>query len=485
MKLNLHRAAVAGVPETPPLHNMNSTHSREADATLRFLNKLFGLTSLRNVAVRLWDGTLWPDEQPRAVTLMLKHPGALRAMFGSGTEKALAEAYLHDDFDILGEMESAFEIADALAEGRGWKRSLALAFLLRSLPKDRRDNGARRDLFGRNSRRHSHARDRQAIAFHYDVSNDFYRLWLDAKMVYSCAYFEKSDDPLDVAQTAKLDYLCRKLRLKPGQRVLDIGCGWGGLALHAAWHYGANVTGVTLSEKQAEFAKARAADAGLSDRVKIELRDYRALDECEPFDAIVSVGMSEHVGSENLPAYFAAAHALLKAGGIFLNHAIGEGCRYRPSHGPSFIDEYVFPDSDIPPLRRVIDAAESAGFEVRDVENLREHYALTLRHWVRRLEAHHEQALAFVNEPTYRVWRLYMAGSADGFAHGRLAIYQTLLAKPDDAGRAHLPLTRGDWYAPSLTQCNQAYDHRSPHHPAGRRPDRILHRPEKGRARAY
>jgi cyclopropane-fatty-acyl-phospholipid synthase len=284
------------------------------------------------------------------------------------------------------------------------------------------------------------------VSFHYDVSNDFFRLWLDRRMLYSCAYFEDEHDDIDTAQTAKVRHICRKLRLRPGQRLLDIGCGWGGLALYAAQQHGVHVTGITLSKAQAQLARERAAAAGLQDRVAIELRDYRDLGDAENYDAIVSVGMSEHVGADQLAGYFRTVAPLLKPGGVFLNHAIGEGVRVRAHRGPSFIEEYVFPDSDIPPIRDVVAAAEGAKFEVRDVENLRDHYALTLRHWVRRLEANHAAALAWVNEATYRVWRLYMAGSAHGFARGELAVYQVLLAKPDADGRAHLPLTRRDWY---------------------------------------
>jgi cyclopropane-fatty-acyl-phospholipid synthase len=244
-----------------------------------------------------------------------------------------------------------------------------------------------------------------------------------------------------------LDLLCRKLRLRPGQRLLDIGCGWGGLALHAARHYGVNVLGVTLSRPQVELATARAADAGLKPLVTFLARDYRELPETETYDAIVSVGMSEHVGAEQLAGYFAAVSRRLKAGGVFLNHAIGEGARQRRRLGASFSDAYVFPDGDIPPVPIVLRGAEAAGLEVRDVENLREHYALTLRHWVRRLEAGHAAARTYVDEATYRVWRLYMAGSAYGFAHGHLAVYQVLLSKSEPGGAAGLPLTRRDWYA--------------------------------------
>jgi cyclopropane-fatty-acyl-phospholipid synthase len=269
-------------------------------------------------------------------------------------------------------------------------------------------------------------------------------------MAYSCAYFQSLDDDLDTAQERKLDYLCRKLRLYAGQRLLDIGCGWGALVIHAAKHFGVRAEGITLSKPQAEWARERIAEAGLASEAKIELRDYReiAINGCELYDAIVSVGMAEHVGCEGLQDYFAAARRALKPGGVFLNQAIGENIVARPDNrNGSFIEQYVFPDGDIPPLPVMLSAAEFAHFEIRDVENLREHYALTLRHWLRRLEAHHNDALRFVDEATYRVWRLYLAGSAHGFRRGHLAVYQTLLAKLDPSGQNNLPLTRDDWYA--------------------------------------
>jgi cyclopropane-fatty-acyl-phospholipid synthase len=429
--------------------NTHPTLSAEAAATLSFLDRLFLQTPLSDVAIRLWDGTLWPDAAPRAATLELKHPGALRAMLSTGTAKGLAEAYLRDDIDVTGDIEAALEVAEALeSRPSDWRTSLATYYRLHRLPSgpgparpDAQD--ASRESAGP---AHSLARDRHAIAFHYDISNAFYQLWLDRQMVYSCAYFARRDEDLDTAQHAKLSLLCRKLRLRPGQHLLDIGCGWGGLAIHAAKHFGVKVTGITLSGQQASLAAERVRAAGLESAVKIELRDYRELPDSARFDAIVSVGMSEHVGRDNLAGYFKAAASRLRPGGVFLNHAIGEITADR-FKGPSFVDEYVFPDGDVPGISLVLAAAESAGLEVRDVENLREHYTLTLRHWVRRLEQARDQALTFVNEPTFRVWRLYMAGSAHGFEHGHIAVYQALLAKPDPAGHAHLPLTRNDWYA--------------------------------------
>jgi cyclopropane-fatty-acyl-phospholipid synthase len=436
------------------------------EQTRHVLSEIFAGYSLDKVGVRLWDGTAWPDERPRAAMLALKHSGALGQMFLPGTEVGLAEAYLRDDFDIEGDIAVAFEIGDFLLAHLGdWKNKLKLAGLLVALPeRDGRSimRRAARQLLPRiRGKRHSLERDRRAVTLHYDVSNDFYRLWLDRRMVYSCAYFTSQAEELDVAQERKLDYLCRKLRLRPGQRLLDIGCGWGALVIHAAKHLGVRAKRLTLSEPQAEWARARIAEAGLTNEATIDLRDYRqtASDGSQLYDAIVSVGMAEHVGREKLPDYFSAAHRALTPGGVFLNQAIGEGVVGRPDNrNGSFIEQYVFPDGDIPPLPIMLRAAESAGFEIRDVENLREHYALTLRHWLGRLETHHAKALSFVDEATYRVWRLYLAGSEHGFRCGHIAVYQTLLAKLDSSAQTKLPLTREDWYTPSRGSAKVRHD---------------------------
>jgi cyclopropane-fatty-acyl-phospholipid synthase len=439
------------------MHAISSEKTVE-ERTRHVLSEIFAGCSLEKVSVRLWDGTAWPDERPRSAVLVLKHCEALGRMFLPGTEVGLAEAYLHNDFDIEGDIEAAFEIGDFLLAHLGdWKRKLKLAGLLVALPGcnggSTMQRAARHLLPRIRGKRHSLAQDRRAVTFHYDVSNDFYRLWLDLRMVYSCAYFQSPDDDLGTAQERKLDYLCRKLRLRAGQRLLDIGCGWGALVIHATKHFGVRAEGITLSEPQAEWARERIAEAGLASQAKIELRDYReiAINGCELYDAIVSVGMAEHVGREGLPDYFAVVRPALKPGGAFLNQAIGENVVARPNNrNGSFIEQYVFPDGDIPPLPMMLRAAESAHFEIRDVENLREHYALTLRHWLRGLEANHDKALHFVDESTYRVWRLYLAGSVRGFHRGQLAVYQTLLAKLDASGQSNLPLTRDDWYAQNL-----------------------------------
>src|SRR5437867_8811057 len=434
------------------MHAISSEKTLE-ERTRRILSEIFANCSLEKIGVRLWDGTAWPDERPRDAMLVLKHPGTLGRMFLPGTEVGLAEAYLYDDFDIEGDIEAAFQIADFLLERLGdWKKKLKLGGRLIRLPqRDGRSTmrHAARQLLPRIlGKRHSPERDRRAVTFHYDVSNDFYRLWLDRQMVYSCAYFRSPRDDLDVAQEQKLDYICRKLRLRPGQRLLDIGCGWGAVVIHAAKNFGVRAEGITLSRPQAEWARARVAEAGFGNDAKIELRDYRDITTTSGlYDAIVSVGMAEHVGRERLPDYFAAAHRALKPGGVFLNQAIAEDIVARPDERDgSFIEQHVFPGGDIPPLPIMLRAAESSGFEIRDVENLREHYALTLHHWLRRLEAHHAEARSLVDVTTYRVWRLYIAGSAHGFRRGHIAVYQTLFAKLDPSGQAHLPLTRTDWY---------------------------------------
>jgi cyclopropane-fatty-acyl-phospholipid synthase len=275
-------------------------------------------------------------------------------------------------------------------------------------------------------------------------------------MVYSCAYFKTGTETLDEAQEAKLEFICRKLRLRPGETLLDIGCGWGGLVMHAAEHYGVNALGITLSEPQAELARKRIAEAGLGDRCRVEVLDYRDVPPKEKFDKIVSVGMFEHVGRKNLPLYFEQTLRHLAPGGLFLNHGIvdlaarpaGAASRLAAKmwRSGSFIEKYVFPDGELVAPGDVIRFAEDAGFETRDVESLREHYALTLRHWVRRLESRHDEAVRMVGEATYRVWRLYMAGCAHGFARGSLGIVQTLFSKPREDGATVLPPTRADLY---------------------------------------
>jgi len=421
--------------------------SEASSHSLKIIEKLFDGNISSKVSVRLWDGTMWPDASPRQATLVLNHPGSLRAMLIPGTELALAEAYIYGAIDVEGSMEAVFTLADRILETTSdWKKKLGLALDLMRFPKPSSYLRNRRGSAQLAGHRHTIESDRKAVTYHYNISNEFYRLFLDQKMVYSCAYFKTEMDELDVAQQQKLDYICRKLRLKPGQRLLDIGCGWGGLLLHAASHFGVEAHGITLSRPQAELASQRIAEAGLSGRCRVDVADYRELDEACGYEALVSVGMFEHVGENMLPSYFSKAFGLLKPGGVFLNHGIARNSRCAVKSEPDFTDVYVFPDGELVPINRTLRAAEDSGFEVRDVESMREHYTLTLRKWVDNLEARHGDAVEVTDETTYRIWRLYMAGSAYYFDTGKNNLYQTLLAKPYTCGNCRLPLTRSDWY---------------------------------------
>ena len=437
--------------------------------TVALIDRLF--PPPRSFAVRLWDGTRLPALAP-AFTLVLNHPGALRRMFAPPIELSLGEAFICGDFEIDGDIFAAVALFDDLAARQLSLRDLAtVARDLLALPMPVAKSAGRGParLHGA---LHSRERDRAAIQYHYDVGNDFYAAWLDARMQYSCAYFATGTEDLDTAQERKLDYICRKLHLKRGERLLDIGCGWGGLAMYAAERYGVSVLGITLSEQQAYYANAQIARAGLGARACVKLCDYRSIG-AGWFDKIVSVGMFEHVGVCRLPHYFAHAYRLLKPGGLFLNHGIARRaslpaalagtaacCAPRRASREAgwqrslrrwllgegqFAQRYVFPDGELAPVSAVNLAAERVGFEVRDVENLREHYALTLRHWVSRLEARRHEVIAMSDEATYRTWRLYLAASAHGFERGIISVNQTLLSKAD-GGKSSLPLTRADLY---------------------------------------
>jgi len=427
------------------------------------LGALFGPPRERHFDVRFWDGTTDRGNDANArFTLVLNRPAALRRMLLPPSELSLVESYISGDIDIDGSMEAGATLQPLI---RGRLNSAAavanLVGLVLKLPGKAEDDLADA-RFPEHARklgpRHTPDRDAAAVRFHYDVGNEFYKLWLDKRMVYSCAYFQSPDVSLDAAQEAKLDLICRKLRLKPGERFLDIGSGWGGLIMHAAERYGVDATGITLSENQAKLARERIEKAGLSDRCRVEIRDYRTLSADDGYDKIASVGMIEHVGLSHLPVYFESAYRALKAGGLFLNHGIVslEAARPKTVAGKlfdllwksgSFIDTYVFPDGRLTAAADVISAAELSGFEVRDVESLREHYAMTLRRWVKSLEEKSNEAKAIVGDHTYRVWRLYMAGSANAFATAAINIIQTLLAKPDAAGKSNVPLTREDIYS--------------------------------------
>jgi cyclopropane-fatty-acyl-phospholipid synthase len=407
-----------------------------------------------NMVVRLWDGqtTAFGAGSPE-FTLVFREPRPFRELILSRDPLRLAEAYFLGKVDVEGNLYAALQLKDYLQSLRlsAFEKAAFLSaalFLGESADEDTGSTspGWRASLFTRLPGKHSRARDRQAIAFHYDVSDDFYRLWLDEQMVYSCAYFEDADDGLDQGQRNKLDHICRKLRLAPGERLLDIGCGWGALIRWAAVHYGVSAHGITLSRNQYEHCLRQIAAEGLQDRVSVELRDYRDMAGDAVFDKIVSVGMFEHVGIGNFPVYFGTAQRLLKPGGLFLNHGITDETEgWRKSVSTMFINRYVFPDSELDTVSNVQRAMEQSGFEILDVEALRPHYALTLRHWVQRLEDCREDALRHVSEPTYRIWRLYMAACALSFEAGDVGVYQILAARRAK-GPHPVPLTRRDIY---------------------------------------
>jgi cyclopropane-fatty-acyl-phospholipid synthase len=429
---------------------------------------LFGAPTDRAFDVRYWDGTVESGGRQAGAAraadagfvLVLRRPGALRRMLLPPSELSIVEAFLSGDVDVDGELENAMHLGDAI--NARLKSIRVVASTLRHLialptgdrPSDIRARRGQRAVASKGSR-HDAARDRAAIQYHYNVGNDFYKLWLDARMVYSCAYYRSPADSLDDAQVAKLDLVCRKLRLRPGERFLDVGCGWGALVMRAAKCYGATALGITLSEAQATLARERIAAAGLGDRCRVEILDYRDLPPNETFEKIASIGMVEHVGEDKLPTYFASLARSLAPGGLLLNHGIVSVEAAKPSgwrdrierwlwRRDAFIDQYVFPDGQIVSLHSTIAAAEGAGFETRDVESLREHYVMTLRAWIARLARNAERAVALTDEWTYRTWRFYMTAAAYGFRIGRLNVVQTLLSKPDAAGRSMLPLTRED-----------------------------------------
>ena len=389
--------------------------------------------------------------QPPEFTLSLRSGDVLRRLIIGRDPLRFAEAYFRGDIEIEGDFFAALRLKDFLTELRlpalqRLKAVLRVLGISGALPGEAAPAGV---LHAPGVKEHSKHENKAAIAFHYDVSNEFYALWLDPAMVYSCAYFERDEASLADAQFAKLDHICRKLRLKPGERFLDIGCGWGALLMHAAKHYGVQARGVTLSTRQLALARERVEAAGLADRISVDLCDYRDLDGAGSYDKIASVGMFEHVGLKNLPTYFAKVHELLKPGGLFLNHGIthdDEG--WGQALSSKFINRYVFPDGELDLLSNVQREMERRRFEILDVEGLRAHYAKTLRHWVRNLDGHHEQALKHVSEATYRVWRLYMAACAMEFESGELGLYQILASRrPEEGGPADQPLTRRYMYA--------------------------------------
>jgi cyclopropane-fatty-acyl-phospholipid synthase len=449
-------------PQAPARPTLRSPKNEEhrSDEALRaarmIISLLFGQPIEREFDVEYWDGSTEEGLSAR-FTLIIARPGALRRMLLPPSEMSMIRSYVSGDMDVQGNFEDAISLGDIAATRVASATTVRqLLHELRSLPQDdHKELGERR--FESDRRQRPDQASEEAIQFHYDVGNDFYALWLDPRMLYSCAYFQSGAEDLATAQVAKLNHICRKLRLQPGDKLLDIGCGWGGLIIHAAAEYGVDATGITLSTAQAQLARERIADRGLADRCRVELCDYREMAGAARFDRIVSVGMMEHVRADAQREYFATAQRLLRPGGLFLNHCIVSEKAAHPRslrtrlldrlwRRNEFIDRYVFPESGLVPLSHVIAAAESTGFETRDVESLREHYILTLRQWLTRLESAHKEARAIVGEQTYRTWRLYLSGAAHGFRTASTNVVQSLFVKTTASGEVDLPLTRAWMY---------------------------------------
>jgi cyclopropane-fatty-acyl-phospholipid synthase len=377
-------------------------------------------------AIELWNGKRYPLGERPTVTLRVPSAASLRYFVNADLAK-LAEAYIEGHLEVDGPIAEAMRVAEGLAMHWGPARK-----------------GRLPSFFGNV---HSKKRDAEAIRYHYDVSNDFYALWLDPRMVYSCAYYRDGSEDIETAQVQKLDHICRKLRLKPGERLLDIGCGWGALVMHAAERYGVQATGITLSQNQHALANERIRAAGLQERCEVRMQDYRDVPGGGQFDKIASIGMFEHVGLKNLPVYFGAIRRLLADGGIALNHgltSVDPDSRAVGMGGGEFIEKYVFPHGQLPHLSLVIREMGAAGLEVMDCETLRLHYAKTLRQWSERLEANLEKAKGFAGEKRLRIWRTYLAGCAHAFERGWVSIQQVLAVKSEDPCNNPLPWSR-EW----------------------------------------
>ncbi|GGX15183.1 class I SAM-dependent methyltransferase [Streptomyces chartreusis] len=427
-----------------------------ADAAVRLkslLEQLLGVPL--PVRIRAWDGS--QAGPPGAPTLVVRNRRAVRRLLFKPGELGLARAWVAGDLEIEGDLYAALDLLAGLVWERGEDaRSLAQAL------RDPEVRAAVRGLVRlggvplppapppeevrRPGHLHTKRTDKRAISHHYDVGNDFYEIVLGPSMVYSCAYWPAPDSTLETAQRDKLDLVCRKLGLKPGMRLLDVGCGWGSMAMHAAREYGVSVVGITLSQEQAAYARKRVADEGLTDRVEIRVQDYREVGD-GPYDAISSIGMAEHVGAERYLEYADVLHRLLKPGGRLLNHQIAR----RPQRDESsyevddFIDAYVFPDGELQPVGVTVAQLERAGFEVRDVESIREHYALTLRRWVANLEADWARAVRLSGFGRARVWRLYMAASALAFERNRIGVNQVLAVRTPESGDSGMALRAREW----------------------------------------
>ncbi|MFL5364271.1 MAG: class I SAM-dependent methyltransferase [Myxococcales bacterium] len=432
----------------------DSTDAGYAESTRSLLAALMAGYPAADFAVRLWDGSCWfpregqePERSDRRFTLVLTHPGSLRSMFVQPSMLNFGEAFLAGDFDIEGDILAACGLGDYLMRlPLSFFDKLKLAARIRRLPATSRA-ATGRGRAPRRGRIGSRERLRAAIAYHYDLPVSFWKLWLDPTLAYSCAYFEDPADSLETAQMGKLDYVCRKLELSKGERFLDLGCGWGGLIMHAARRYGVRATGVTLSRCQAEYASGAIRDAGLQRQCEVQFLDFRDLPAEPVYDKVACVGAVEHVPEAQLVAFFEHAKRLLKPGGLFLNHGITGSLGQVHPPGRSFVDAYVFPDHGVTTVSRQLVAAEQAGFEVRDVECLREHYVRTAQEWLRRIERNAAELASHSSVGTQRLYRLYVAAQTYYFSTGASSLHQALFAKMG-AREKDVPVTRAHWYRP-------------------------------------
>lgn len=430
------------------MQNANTTNACGPHARLPEI--LFGRVSIP-IEVQLSTGELWHNAAGRpALRLVLHDPEVIAELCLAAGSAELARLFIDGRLTIDGSLDTAIEIADELVSLRrtpAERLTIATQLLPRALHRLASRSLAR--LADRFTGRSSRGRTRRAVQFHYDRPSGFWEAWLDPSLTYSCAYFREDRDTLEAAQRQKLDLVCRKLALANGKRLFDLGSGWGGLAFHAAQHYGAQVDGVTLSREQHAHATARARALGLEDRCRFHLCDYRDFSG-SGFDCASSIGAVEHIQTRDLPDYFRRVCDLLRPGGRFLNHGITRSA-VRPLHraqrrGPEFIQALIFPDSALATIEQTLAAAAESQLEVRDVECLREHYARTLGLWRRNLETARQRVIEASNPPTFRTFQLYLAACERGFTRGNLSIYQTLLVKCAD-GSSGMPWTRDAWYA--------------------------------------
>jgi cyclopropane-fatty-acyl-phospholipid synthase len=397
-----------------------------------FVHELEHALPDRPFAVRFWDGSELPPTNGGGPTFEIRSPDALAHVVLSPGQLGLGRAYVSGALDV-DDLDEVLEVLDSWqppALERREQARLALA-AARAFGLRRPPHVPKAEL-RLNGRRHTPERDAKAVRHHYDVSNDFFALFLDDSMTYSCAIFSRGATTLEEAQETKLELVCTKLDLQPGQRVLDIGCGWGSFAMHAAERHGVSVVGITLSEPQAELARKRVAERGLSDKVEIRVQDYRAIHD-GPYDAVSSIGMVEHVGSSQIDVYAAQLARLVKPGGRVLNHGIARLRMGDPEAG-AFTQRYIFPDGAPLHLSRIQLALERAGLETHHVEGFRDDYAETLRHWARRFDERLDDAIRMGGAERARVWRLYLRGARRGFETGFTSVYQVRCSRPGASG---------------------------------------------------